>query len=150
MQIKREVAQQALDAIQIASLRCIGEQESCTVIAANKALQKALDQPEPEPDAWWWRVGWRLSPTRSGAGVVNRLAGQENERALYLALPAPKSPEGWKEATIAWEVCASVHRQWAIKKDALFTTRQADFVRHAEHARKMFFAAAPEYEETLK
>ncbi len=42
---------------------------------------------------------------------------------------------GWKEATIAWEVCASIHRQWAKGKDALFSTRQADFVRHAETAR---------------
>lgn len=67
---------------------------SVPVAMAIAALREALAHPEPEPDAWWLAyqtlggdVGWRLSPTRSGAGVVNRLAGQENERALYLALP---------------------------------------------------------------
>ena len=44
-------------------------------------------------------------------------------------------PDGWKEATIAWEVCASIHREYAKKKDPFFTTRQADFMRHAEAAR---------------
>jgi len=43
-------------------------------------------------------------------------------------------PSGWKEAAIAWEVCASIHRQFAKGKDALFTTRQSDFVRHAADA----------------
>lgn len=46
--------------------------------------------------------------------------------------------DGWKEATIAWEVCASIHRTWANGKDALYSTRQADFVRHAEDARKKY------------
>ena len=52
-------------------------------------------------------------------------------------------PEGWKEATIAWEVCASIHREYAKKKDPFFTTRQSDFVRHAEAARAAMLAAAP-------
>lgn len=51
--------------------------------------------------------------------------------------------EGWKEATIAWEVCASIHREYAKKKDPFFTTRQADFVRHTEAARAAMLAAAP-------
>jgi len=51
-------------------------------------------------------------------------------------------PTGWKEAAIAWEVCASIHRSFAKGKDALFKTRQAGFVRHADDARKML-AAAP-------
>lgn len=42
---------------------------------------------------------------------------------------------GWMEAAIAWEVCASLHRQYCKGKDALFTTRQSDFVKHAENAR---------------
>ena len=42
---------------------------------------------------------------------------------------------GWKEAAIAWEVCASVHEQWAKKKDALYSTRHGDFVKHAADAR---------------
>lgn len=62
--------------------------------------------------------------------------------ALNYVLRAAHSPasgvverEGWKEAAIAWEVCASLHRQWAKGKDALFTTRQTDFVKHAADAR---------------
>ena len=39
------------------------------------------------------------------------------------------------EAAIAWEVCASIHQKYAKGKDALFTTRQADFIKHAEDAR---------------
>lgn len=45
------------------------------------------------------------------------------------------SDNGWLEASIAWEVCASLHRQYCKGKDALFTTRQSDFVKHAENAR---------------
>ena len=45
------------------------------------------------------------------------------------------SDNGWLEAAIAWEVCASLHRQYCKGKDALFTTRQSDFVKHAEDAR---------------
>ena len=44
---------------------------------------------------------------------------------------------GWLEAAIAWEVCASLHRQYCKGKDNLFTTRQADFVKHAENARRL-------------
>lgn len=62
--------------------------------------------------------------------------------AIWLEQVAAHSPasgvverEGWKEAAIAWEVCASLHRQWAKGKDALFTTRQTDFVKHAADAR---------------
>lgn len=43
---------------------------------------------------------------------------------------------GWLEAAIAWEVCASLHRQYCKGKDDLFTTRQSDFVKHAENARE--------------
>jgi hypothetical protein len=49
--------------------------------------------------------------------------------------------DGWKEAVIAWSVCASIHREYAKGKDALFSTRQADFVRHEANARTMFEAS---------
>lgn len=55
--------------------------------------------------------------------------------------------EGWKEATIAWEVCASIHREYAKKKDPFFTTRQSDFVKHAEAARAKALAPAPDMAE---
>ena len=59
------------------------------------------------------------------------------------AQPAPSVPNGWKEAAIAWEVCASIHREYGKGKDPFFNTRQGDFVKHANDARAML-AAAPE------
>ena len=47
-----------------------------------------------------------------------------------------KETAGWLEAAVAWEVCASLHRKFCKGKDALFSTRQADYVRHAEDSRK--------------
>ena len=44
--------------------------------------------------------------------------------------------QGWKEAAIAWEVCSSIHEKFAKKKDALYSTRHADFERHANDARR--------------
>ena len=49
-----------------------------------------------------------------------------------------KEAAGWKEAAIAWTVCASVHMQWAKGKDGLFTKRQEDYVRHYEEARAKY------------
>lgn len=70
---------------------------------------------------------------------VRRLADLICEKILSEAMPEPIQsgavPEGWKEAAIAWEVCASIHREYAKKKDPFFTTRQADFIKHAEAAR---------------
>ena len=43
---------------------------------------------------------------------------------------------GWLEAAIAWEVCASIHETFAKRKDALYTTRHGDFVTRAKEARK--------------
>lgn len=51
--------------------------------------------------------------------------------------------EGWKRAAIAWEVCASIHREYAKGKDALFTTRQKDFVNAANKARVKAQAPTP-------
>ena len=43
----------------------------------------------------------------------------------------------WLEAAVAWEVCASIHERYAKGKDALYSTRRKDFLKHAEDARKM-------------
>ena len=59
------------------------------------------------------------------------------------AQSAPSVPDGWKEAAIAWEVCASIHREYGKGKDPFFSTRQGDFVKHANAARAML-AEAPE------
>jgi hypothetical protein len=42
--------------------------------------------------------------------------------------------EGWKEAAIAWAVCASIHREYAKGKDPFYKTRQGDFTKHEEAA----------------
>ena len=65
------------------------------------------------------------------------------EARVMGAQPAPSVPDGWKEAAIAWEVCASIHREYGKGKDPFFNTRQGDFVKHANDARAML-AAAPE------
>jgi len=49
--------------------------------------------------------------------------------------PRSANTNGWLEAAIAWEVCGSIHATWAKGKDALFTTRHADFMKHADDAR---------------
>ena len=70
----------------------------------------------------------------------------EREALIHALRSEPAAPvdarDGWKEAAIAWEVCASIHRQWAKGKDALFTTRQGDFVKHANDARALAHQAA--------
>lgn len=60
------------------------------------------------------------------------LAGQVDRHVR----PRYASANGWLEAAIAWEVCASIHETFAKRKDALYTTRHGDFVTHAEEARK--------------
>lgn len=84
MQIKRETVQMALDAITIASLRCISEQETCTVIAAKIALREALARPEPEPVAWIDKFG-NVFPLAAMRGPA---WDREPWKPLYLAPPA--------------------------------------------------------------
>ena len=45
---------------------------------------------------------------------------------------------GWLEATIAWAVCASLHREFAKGRDPLYKTRQKDFTKHEEDARAKY------------
>src|SRR5574337_1057550 len=45
--------------------------------------------------------------------------------------------DGWKEATVAWAVCTSIHKRFA-GRDALYKTRHADFVRHEAEARAAY------------
>lgn len=62
----------------------------------------------------------------------------EEHKCCAEDLMALRSSEqtGWKEAAIAWEVCASIHEKFAKGKDALYSTRHADFEKHAEDARR--------------
>jgi hypothetical protein len=56
---------------------------------------------------------------------------------------ADDAHEGWKEATIAWAVCASLHREYCKGKDPFFKTRQADFIKHENEARAKCLALEP-------
>ena len=62
----------------------------------------------------------------------------EEHKCCAEDLMALRSSEqtGWKEAAIAWEVRASIHEKFAKGKDALYSTRHADFEKHAEDARR--------------
>lgn len=56
--------------------------------------------------------------------------------------------QAWKEAAIAWSVCASIHREYAKGKDPFFKTRQADFTKHESDARAQLNASLPPSPET--
>jgi len=49
-----------------------------------------------------------------------------------------KEAEGWREAAIAWSVCASLHERFAKGRDALYTTRQADYQKHLKNAQDKY------------
>ena len=67
--------------------------------------------------------------------IALRIKTEEHLRCSEDLMELRKSEqEGWAEAAIAWEVCASIHNTWAKGKDALYSTRHADFVKHAADA----------------
>jgi len=81
----------------------------------------------------WWETRQPVTSIKEDAFA----AYQAGRAALQSQTDA-----GWKEAFKAWNVCASIHREWAKGKDAVFTTRQADFVWNAENAFKKACGAA--------
>ena len=98
-----------------------------------------------------WFIQGRQEPVAevmSPVSLVWHVATSELEHGtvFYTTTQPQQIPEGWKEAAIAWEVCASIHRSYCKGKDPLYSTRQADFVKHAKDARAML-AAAPEPKE---
>jgi len=61
---------------------------------------------------------------------------KRSDMRAALKAVAPMLIAPWaKEATIAWTVCASIHREYAKGRDPFFKTRQADFVKAADKAR---------------
>ena len=92
--------------------------------------------------------GWRRKLQEVG-GYENGLVGipaegvrktiDDCEQAADLlehqAAEIARLREGWQEATIAWAVCASIHREYAKKRDPFFTTRQSDFTKAEAKAR---------------
>lgn len=109
----------------LAVLNCAGEQTICTM------RWPVAEAKNSRPDNKTFHVErvthWMPLPELPGAQ------------------PKPSVPDGWKEAAIAWEVCGSLHREYAKGKDPFFKKRQEDFVKHANDARTML-AAAPKPE----
>jgi hypothetical protein len=95
------------------------------------AAQQALE-------ALVWEAG--SEPTMYAAQTA---AAIDALRAAFAAEPEPVE-RAWLEAAVAWEVCASIHEKWAKGKDAVYTTRHADFVKHADDARAKAIAAPPQ------
>ncbi len=76
-------------------------------------------------------------PVQEPGTLDKRIAAIATDRDYWREqVVEPDANRGWLEAAIAWEVCASIHQTWAKGKDALFKTRQADFVKHAKVARQ--------------
>lgn len=73
------------------------------------------------------RVGWDENDAEGAFEYV--------QRKSYAQGLEDAAKAGWKEAAIAWEVCASIHRTYGSGRDPLYSTRQGDFVSHAANAR---------------
>lgn len=113
-----------------------------------RTVQTALPFTDDELDAFYEE--WEFAENDPGRIEFHNLV-REMERRVIARVTAgavmgekPSIDQGWKDAAIAWEVCASIHREYAKGKDGVFKTRQADFVRHAEDARQKALAAMKE------
>ena len=71
-------------------------------------------------------------PEANDTTPATEAVGSQVDRGVR---PRAANTNGWLEAAIAWEVCGSIHTTYAKGKDALFTTRHADFVKHADDSR---------------
>lgn len=118
------------------------------LLYVGRVLRAVADEGQDIPLGDMW------SEVVCAGGTIKRVLNILEEDAPRLGLsaaamlPAAGQParsvvhEGWKEAAVAWEVCASIHRSFAKGRDAVFKTRQSDFVRHAASARARYFALA--------
>ena len=93
MTTKDEALKQALEAL--VAVEQTDTPYLSTVLGAIEACSEALAQKdEQEPVAWMLEcptmtgdTGWILSWSRIGAGLCNRLQGEEHEKPLYTAPP---------------------------------------------------------------
>jgi hypothetical protein len=108
-----------------------------------------LSQPTPEPVArmFYPTDKHRVTPASPIARTFAELSKEEaadnpywvEGEPLYtapLAQSVPEPPTGWKEATIAQEVCASIHREYVEGKDpwVILTTHIEDLDAIADRA----------------
>lgn len=94
-----------------------------------------------------------LSEARAAVAAIKRVLGLDESQSGAYGLAAADMPAaangttakgallmGWRNAAVAWDVCASIHRAYGKGRDALFTTRQQDYLRHAADARAKYLA----------
>jgi hypothetical protein len=138
------------DAPELASEINSSDRERLLYVARVLRSLADLEASQPIGSLWQETVG--------AVGTIQRVLDIEDADCEALGLKAASmrvsqsgSPEvqsplmnGWKEAAIAWNVCASLHERFAKGQDALFTTRQADYKRHFAAARKAYFTVLGE------
>lgn len=77
------------------------------------------------------------SPTPVSQLFGERPSDQTAAQPVTQVRPRYFSTNGWLEAAVAWETCASIHQKFAGGRDALFSTRRKDFLSHAEDSRRL-------------
>lgn len=120
------------------------------IIEIRELRDKIAEMEKQEPVAWMLNcqtlggdTGWILSWTQSGAGLCNRLSGEENEKKLYAlpgaqAQPAPSVPDAWKKDLFLIKHAMAMNN-WNWNSEA-----SDDLKREAYAAIKRLLAAAPE------
>jgi hypothetical protein len=107
------------------------------------AQREAAERLADWHEAYAWHCDSDATTVPGRDGNRRNVSHREAAALLRELLAEPQGePDGWLEAAVAWEVCASIHQTWAKGKDALFTTRHADFVRHADDARRKHAAVS--------
>ncbi len=93
------------------------------------------------------KVARELPNSECSVKIALRIKTEEHQCCSEDLMALRESEQqGWKEAAIAWEVCRSIHERFAKKKDALYSTRHADFEKHANDARQKIIKQKQELE----
>lgn len=97
-------------------------------------------------EAWAKSQHYNLDRDKYGgyASIASHAAWAAWQAALAAQEGGGGEHDGYKEAAIAWAVCASIHREYAKGRDPLYTTRQADYTKAHEAARTKAMRAAQE------
>ena len=115
---------------------CVDAQLAAAPKADRAMRAQAAPVAQKEPTAW---AVYDIKYGGSKSLHWNEQHNPDGDRQRFRPVPLYEAPvaqgDGWLEAAVAWEVCASIHQQWAKGKDAVYSTRQADFQKHAEDAR---------------
>lgn len=107
----------------------------CLVVDEDTGEQEFCSDAHPDGPGRLWTIRFK-----------DRLKKRCCEKSIQAIVKEGGGGEhdGYKEAAIAWAVCASIHREYAKGRDPLYTTRQADYMRAHEAARTKAMRAAQE------